>query len=365
MARPSEALIDLAAIGKNFEIARERAAGREVIAVVKADAYGHGAVPVARALVRRGCTRFAVLSVEEMVALREAGIDAPVLVLAGPHDSKDAHEIVRSGATAVLHHAGQIEWLGEATRGAAQPLAVHIEVDTGMRRMGVAPTEAGGLFEALERRDSLALRGVLTHFSSAEEADLGPSEEQLERFARLLQKHAPEVAEVHVANSAGLLAAPRLALMGTGVRPGLMLYGARPAAHLGAELSPAMRLETEVIAVRHVDAGEGVGYGGAWCAPDAGQVATIGLGYADGIPRSLGGVGEVEIAGRRAPLVGRVSMDSAGVWLAAQTATVGASVCVFGSEGLRVEEVAERAATISYELLVRVGARVTRRYIGD
>ncbi len=365
MARPSTALIDLAAIGKNFERARRMAEGRDVIAVIKADAYGHGAVAVASALARRGCNRFAVLSVEEMVVLRDAGIEAPVLVLAGLLDAEDAHEIVRSRATAVLHHRGQIEWMGLATRGATRPVDVQLEVDTGMRRMGVAPAEAAPVFEALARRGTLRLQGVFTHFSRADEGDLDASRAQLEQFGVLLAKHAPEVAEVHVANSAGLLAAPRLPLMGTAVRPGLMLYGARPAPHLGAELSPALRFETAVIAVRAVGAGEPVGYGGTWRAPGAGYVATIGLGYADGLPRNLGGEGEVEVVGRRAPLVGRVSMDSAGVWLGAAAVPVGAPVCVFGSQGLRVEEVAERAGTISYELLVRVGDRVTRRYRDD
>jgi alanine racemase len=365
MARPSEAVIDLSAIGENFEVARRRAAGREVIAVIKADAYGHGAIPTAGALVRRGCKRLAVLCVEELVALREAGIDVPVLVLAGPHDADDAHEIVRSAATAVVHHVGQIESMAQAAAGLAQPVGVHVEVDTGMRRMGVEPAEAAALFEALRGRAALVLQGVFTHFSSAEDEDLTASHEQLKRFAALLESHARGVAEVHVANSAGLLAAPQLPLMGSAVRPGLMLYGARPAPHLGEELAPAMTLRTQIVALRAVKAGESVGYGRTWRAPGPGRVATIALGYADGIPRSLGSGGEVEIAGERAPLVGRVSMDSVGVWLGTRRAELGATVCLFGGEGPRVDDAAARAGTISYELFVGVGSRVARRYVGD
>ncbi len=369
MARPSEAVIDLAAIGHNFAYARACAGGREVIAVIKADAYGHGAVPMARALTRRGCGRFAVLCVEEMVALREAGIDAPVLVLAGPHDAQDAHELVRSGATAVVHHERQLGWLSEASAGAATPTPVQVELDTGMRRMGVAPEGAARFFETLEATRGLRLSGVFTHLACADETDLSASAAQYEAFGALLRTHVPQAGaagfEVHVANSAGLLAAPALPLRGSAVRPGLMLYGARPAHHLGAALRPAMTLRTEVVALREVEAGAAVGYGGTWRAPTRGHVATLGAGYADGIPRSLGGVGEVEIDGARAPLVGRVSMDSVGAWLGDRVVAPGAPACVFGGDGPRVEEVAERAGTISYELLVGVGARVARRYVDE
>ncbi len=369
MARPSEAVIDLAAIGHNFEHARVCAGGREVIAVLKADAYGHGAVPTARALARRGCGRFAVLCVEEMVALREAGIDAPVLVLAGPHDAQDAHELIRSGATAVVHHERQLAWLGEAGSGAAEPTPVHVELDTGMRRMGVAPEHAARFFETLAAARGLRLAGVFTHLARADEPDLAPSVAQHEVFAALLDAHVRDAAsgavEVHVANSAGLLAAPALPLRGSAVRPGLMLYGAPPGPHLGEALRPAMTLRSEVVALREVEAGTPVGYGGTWRAPRRGYVATVGAGYADGIPRSLGGVGEVEVGGERVPLVGRVSMDSVGVWLGDRRVAPGTPVCVFGGAGPPVEEAAERAGTISYELLVGVGARVARRYVGE
>ncbi len=365
MARVREAVIDLGALSHNYAVAKRRAAGRQVIAVVKADAYGHGAVACARALRRAGCRALAVLSAGEMVELRDAGLAGPILILAGPQDVEEARIVAARRGIPVLHHRGQIEWVAAAARALGGTLPVHVEVDTGMRRMGVAPEEAPAFLAEVAKHPGLELAGVMTHYARADERDLGPTRAQQERFEAVMNAAGGPPGTRHVANSAGLLAAPGLPLIGDAVRPGLMLYGSRPGPHLGAELQPVMSLETEVVALRSVGRGESVGYGATWRAIEPGYVATLGLGYADGLPVSLSNVGEVGIAGRRAPLVGRVSMDSVGAWLGARPEPVGTRASFFGPDAASVEEVAAQAGTLSYELLVRVGARVSRRYLPD
>jgi alanine racemase len=366
--RPTLATIRLDAIRANFAEARRRAGSRQVIAVVKADAYGHGAVPVTRALVEAGCRRLATVTVAEAVDLREAAVELPILVIGGVHDPAEAETAVASRLTPVVHHRGQVERLGHAARGRGG-VAVQVEVDTGMRRMGVAPEEAPDLLEAVTAEAGLELEGVYTHFARADEPELGPSLEQLATFRSVLDRaRARGVREglVHSANSAGMLAGEALAgaLPQEGaVRPGLMLYGVRPAAHLAAELHPAMTLRTRVVQVRRVRAGEGVGYSWEFRPRRATQVATLALGYADGVPVATSGRGAVLIRGRRHPIAGRVSMDFVTVDVGEEPVTIGEEAILFG-EGqgavLPVEEAALAAGTISYELLVRVGSRVPR-----
>ncbi|MDH5308074.1 MAG: alanine racemase [Myxococcales bacterium] len=366
--RPTEAAIDRAALRANYAEVRRLAGDREVIAVVKTDAYGHGAACVAQTLVAVGCPRFATATVEEGVALREAGIDVPVLVLGGVHDVEEAREAAARGLTPVVHDGEQLGTLAAALRGAAAPLSVHVEIDTGMRRMGVAPDSALGLLTAVANAPALALAGVYTHFARADEPDLSPSLDQLLLFRELLaaaRARGIDPGLVHFANSAPLLVgAPLLdAMPSDAVRPGLMLYGVSPAADLTAELRPVMTLRTRVVALRTLLKGEGVGYSASFRARRDTRVATLPVGYGDAIPVAASNRAMVLIRGRRLPVVGRVSMDYVSVDVGELPVAPGDEAIVFGvgqGTALPVEEAAAAAHTIAYELLVRVGSRVRR-----
>jgi alanine racemase len=367
--RPTRATIDLGALRANFAEARRRAGGREIIAVIKADGYGHGAVRVARTLVASGCRRLAVLTTSEAAELRDAGIEAALLLLGGVHGAAEAAEALALSATPVLHDAGGLAQVARAAAAHGKPVPVHVEVDTGMHRMGVAPERALELLMQVEREPALRLEGVYTQLARADEPDLGPSFEQLARFADLLRALRAEGVDpglVHFANSAGLLLLDQLeaALPEAGaVRPGLMLYGVAPSPHIGAALRPVMTLRTRVVQLRGVAQGAGVGYGATWRAPRPGQIATLALGYADGVPCASANRGSALLRGRRVPIAGRVSMDYVTVDVGEGPVEVGDEVILFGegAEGrLPVEEAAAAADTISYELLVRVGRRVPR-----
>jgi len=381
----SYAAIDLGALASNYARLRARAGGRDVIAVVKADAYGHGAVPVVRRLRAEGCRRFAVAVLSEAAELRRDGIDAPLLLLSGVGDAAEARAALALGLEPVVHTDPQADWLDAAALALDVCARVHVEVDTGMRRFGVPAERAPGLLMRIAASPRLRLAGVSMHFACADEPDPSTSQAQLARFREVLAAARAAGVEpdgVHVSNSAALLGSPmgseatRSEAMGSeaegdAVRPGLALYGVAPAVALAdPALRPVMTLRSEIATVRAVAAGEGVGYGHTWHAPAAGFLATLPIGYADGIPWSGARAGCVAIAGVRRPLAGRVSMDSITVWLASERLPVGEPAILFGGDGggdgdgatrIGVEEWAAAAGTIPYELLVRVGQRVPRR----
>jgi alanine racemase len=372
--RPTFAFIDESALAHNFAEAKRLAGGREVIAVVKAEAYGHGAVPVARRLAASGCRSFAVATVEEAAQLRGAGLAQPILVLGGVHDAGEADEAVALGVTPVVQHAGHVALLRKAAAERSRTLAVQVEIDTGMARMGVSPEDAPSLLESIAREGVLALDGVYSHFACADESDLAATRRQLALVREVLaalRSRGVAPRQVHVANSAALAAGEALAeampAEVNAVRPGLMLYGVASAPHLAdkAVLRPVMSVRTRVASVRWVRRGDPVGYGAAFRAKQRGRIATLPIGYADGVPWSLGNRGFVLLRGRRVPIAGRVSMDLITLDVGSAPVEIGDPVVVFGTPAgggapLRVEEVAEAAGTIPYELLVRVGSRVPR-----
>lgn len=373
------ARIDLAAAAANFREAQRLAGPREVIAAVKADAYGHGAAPFARRLAEVGCRRFAVLSVAEAAALREAGIRQPILVLAGVLDPAEATRAVELFLTPVLHHRPSLDLAAAAARRAGERLAVHVEVDTGMGRMGIPADPAVDLWAAVADEPSLALEGVFTHFALADDPDLAFSLSQLARFREVLAeaeaRGLPRPPLVHADNSGALLSGAVLSDAlpeATAVRPGIMLYGVNPAPHLDPEgrLQPVMSLRARVAAIRPIAAGATVGYGATFRAKRATRVATVRIGYADAYPRDLGNAGRVWLAGALYPVVGRVSMDYVGVDIGDAPVEVGDEAVLFGppeptgAPPLRVEDLAEMAGTIANELLVRIGARVPRVFVG-
>lgn len=347
------------------------AGSRAVIAVVKADGYGHGAVWAARTLVGAGCGELAVATVAEGVELRESGLDVPILVLGGVHDGREASAAAAGRLIPVVHDRACLAGLEDAAKASGRSLAVQVEVDTGMARMGAPPELAAELVAEIQGREALDLDGLYTHLACADETDLAATRAQLERFARFLDavgSSGPLPRRIHVANSAGLLASPDLAdvlpAAVNAVRPGLMLYGVHPAPHLRerARLRPVMTLSSRVSALRELPAGSPVGYGGSYVTASSTRIATLPLGYADGVLRSLASRGEARLGGRSVPFAGRVSMDLVTLDVGAEDegpVAVGDEAVLFG-EGLPVEEVARRAGTLAYEILVRIGPRVPR-----
>ena len=353
MSRLIRAVIDAGALRHNLSKIRERARGARVMAVVKANAYGHGLVPTALALAEADA--FAVARLEEGLALRAAGITQPIVLLEGVFAPEHVLEAARHGFDLVVHDPLQIELLEEFV--GPHRFILWIKIDTGMNRLGFRPDEFAAALERVQRLRPAPLEiRLLTHLARADDRDDAMTREQLARF-----KEATRGLDyaISVANSAGLFGNVRLGC--DWVRPGLVLYGASPFAdktgrQLG--LQPVMSLETSVIAVRRVPPGETVGYGGAWRAARESAVAIIAAGYGDGLARGLSSGTPVCIDGKRVPLVGRVSMDMIAVDVTGlEGVHVGTPVVLWG-EDLPVEEVARHAGTIPYELLCGVSQRV-------
>ncbi len=353
MSRLIRAVIDAGALRHNLSKIRERARGARVMAVVKANAYGHGLVPTALALAEADA--FAVARLEEGLALRAAGITQPIVLLEGVFAPEHVLEAARHGFDLVVHDPLQIELLEEFV--GPHRFILWIKIDTGMNRLGFRPDEFAAALERVQRLRPAPLEiRLLTHLARADDRDDAMTREQLARF-----KEATRGLDyaISVANSAGLFG--NVPLGCDWVRPGLVLYGASPFAdktgrQLG--LQPVMSLETSVIAVRRVPPGETVGYGGAWRAARESAVAIIAAGYGDGLARGLSSGTPVCIDGKRVPLVGRVSMDMIAVDVTGlEGVHVGTPVVLWG-EDLPVEEVARHAGTIPYELLCGVSQRV-------
>lgn len=353
MSRLIRAVIDGGALRHNVEVIRARAPGVRVMAVIKANAYGHGLVQTALAL--PAVDAFAVARLEEGVRLREAGVSAPIVLLEGVFTREQLREASRHELELVVHDALQVELL------AAEPethrLALWVKIDTGMNRLGFRPEAFGAAYEQLRAlRPALGGIRLMTHLACADAPDGRMTREQLARFEAATDGVPGERS---IANSAGIFGT--VPVGGQWVRPGLALYGVSPlpgrtAAELG--LRPAMRLETSVIAVRTVPRGETVGYGATWRAEHDTRVAIVAAGYGDGLPSSLPSGTPVQVAGRRAPLVGRVSMDMIAVDVSAlEAVAVGTPVALWGAD-LPVEELARWAGTIAYELLCGVSERV-------
>ncbi len=346
------AVVSAPALRANLRTLRRKAFGAHVMAVVKANAYGHGLVSTALALSEADA--FAVARLSEAVTLREAGIVQPIVLLEGVFDAAELAIAARMAFDLVVHTAEQLALLEQQ---AARDFVVWLKIDTGMNRLGFRTEDAA---DALHRLQQLSptLREVrlLTHLSSADEPQSAVTTRQLERFGAIAD-HAGLVCSI--ANSAGLLAFPQARAQW--VRPGLALYGASPFPGRTAEtlgLTPAMTLETSVIATRRVLAGETVGYGGAWQAARDSRLAILAAGYGDGLPRSLPSGAPVMIGGRRVPLVGRVSMDMIAVDVTdLADVQVGERAVLWGPD-LPVEEIAARAGTIPYELLCAISQRV-------
>ena len=369
--RPTRVEIDLSAIAENVALAcRLAGPGTQVMAVLKADAYGHGAVPVARTALDAGATWLGVAIPEEAVPLRAAGIGSRILVL-GPVAPEEAGLVAAHDLDQCVSDPAQAETLDRAARSCGRVLALHLKVDTGMGRVGLRPREVRAAGEKIRALSSVRLVGLMTHFAEAEAEDPTFAREQLGRFAeaaRALAAAGIAAPIRHAANSAGLLLLPeaRLDL----VRPGIMLYGCHPRGRKGPSepsLRPALRFRTTISQIRDVARGESVSYGRTFVAPRDLRVATLPAGYADGVGRLLSNRGHVLLRGRRAPIVGRVCMDMTMVDVTdLPEASVGDEAVLIGRQGaeeITADEVAELQGTISYEVLCRIGPRVPRVYL--
>ena len=353
MSRLIRALIDSHALRHNLSVIRARAKGARVIAVVKANAYGHGLVGTALAL--GDADALAVARLEEALALRAAGIGMRIVLLEGVFSAAEVTEAVHERLDLVVHDAGQIELLERS--GGVDRCALWLKIDTGMNRLGFAPREFPAALARIRNLNPAPreLR-LMTHLACANEREDEVTRAQRQRFREATRGLDYEVS---IANSAGILGAVPVACHW--VRPGLALYGASPFADCSAEslgLQPVMTLMSCVITVRRVARGESVGYGGRWVAPRDSLIAIVAAGYGDGVHRSLVNGAAVLVNGARAPLAGRVSMDMLAVDVSALNGVcVGTPVVLWG-EGLPVEEAAQHAGTIAYELLCSVSPRV-------
>jgi len=370
LARPTRwawAEIDLGAVRDNVRalISLLRPPTR-LLAVVKADAYGHGAPAVARAAVEAGAWALGVATTDEGVQLRRAGIESPILLL-GHTPPEDAETAVVHALSVTVFQVDAARALSRAASGVGRPARVHVKIDTGMGRIGVAPVDAASVVREVRALGGIVLEGCFTHLATADEPDVEPARAQLDAFRRALRPLEEEgipLGLLHAANSAAMLALPESHL--DLVRPGIALYGILPAPHLGSRLTlrRVMRFRARVTPAERVLPGTPIGYGRTYRADRATTIATIPVGYADGYPRLLSGRGEVALGGRRLPIAGRVSMDQCTIDAGDAAVRVGDEVELWG-DAVPVEEVAERAQTISYEVLAGLGRRVPRVFVQD
>jgi len=358
MARPSVAVIHLDNIAHNYRLAQQLTASGQAIAVVKANAYGHGVVEVAQHLASMA-PAFAVCSCEEAAQLRLNGIDQPILLLEGPFAADDVVFASQQNCWLTIADESHLDTLASTV--ITNPVVIFLKVDTGMHRLGISPDRVDSILSRLHDMPQVAGAPLLmTHFACADESQHPLTMKQLNLLDLLAEKTQLAVSS---ANSAAILTG-----RGRGdswSRPGIMLYGADPldaANDHSRQLRPAMSLLSEVIAMRDVPEGDSVGYGAAWVAERPSRIATVAIGYADGYPRSAASGTPVLVAGQLCPLVGRVSMDMICVDVTdAPQVVIGSDVELWGQQ-LSIDVVADHANTIAYELTARMPMRTPRVY---
>ncbi len=369
---PTIATVDLGALARNLEQVRRRLdAICQIIAVVKADAYGHGAVRVVRTLESLGISRFGVATLDEGIALREAGVRSHILLM-GALFPEQFSDVIAHDLTPVLFESSLSDEFAKHLAGRSTPYPVHLKIETGMGRLGLDPEEAAALLQSPVFRGSLKAEGLMTHLADSDNADPSYTVTQLERFRAVIryaqaEKLSPPL--IHVANSGAILGHPEARF--TAVRPGIMLYGYHTATHLNPapQLHPVMSLTTRVVQVRKLKAGESTSYGRTYVVRRPSRIAVLPLGYADGYSRLLSNKAEVLINGKRAPVVGRVCMDMSMVDVTdVPGVSAGNEVTVIGrqeSQQITASDLAAWQGTIAYEVLCKIGNRVTRIYKED
>ncbi len=369
--RPTRAEVNLANLRHNLRVLQRVAGGAEVWSVLKADGYGHGAKAVARTLERAGVSGVCVALLEEGIELRGAGIRCPILVMGGYY-GRAWGELLHHALTPVLYDAGQVEAVAEEVRySGSEPLPIHLKIDTGMSRLGALPRHVAPLAEVIRRHPEVQLDGVMTHFACADSGNVESVDRQLDQFddaLAVLRAAGLEPRLRHAANSAALLGSARARL--DMVRPGVALFGVDPRPVGTRELRPVMHVKSQIISLRELPAGRSVGYGSTWTAARPSRIATVPMGYADGLSRALSNRGAMLVRGRRAPIAGVVSMDMTmldvtdidGVSAGDEAVVLGAQKGPLGEDAITAQEMAETLGTIPWEILTSVSRRVPRFY---
>lgn len=362
-ARPTRAEVNLDAVAGNYDVIRAITPGAKVFAVVKADAYGHGLVPVASHLERTGADGFCVALAEEGFALRRAGVRAPILVLNSAYGDEHA-EVLQADLTPVVFDLKNARAFSRAARG--RPFDVHVKVDTGMSRLGAPLDELEQLLHKFKDLPGLRIEGLMTHLSSAD-SDCEFTELQLSRFEQAQQivaRSGFQPMYFHAANSAGLLSFPQARF--NLVRPGITLYGVSPIAGEQHRFTPAMRLVTEIVSVREAPAGAPIGYNQTFHTARDSRIATVLIGYGDALMRAASNRGFMLVRGKRCPIVGSVSMDLTGLDVTeAGECEIGDEAVLIGEQGgdrLTARDLADACRAIPYEVLTGVSPRVPRCY---
>jgi len=362
--------IDLSAIRRNLAaVGGLIGEGCRILAVIKSEAYGHGALPVARAAIGGGAWGLCAASLSEARRLRRGGITAPILLLnSGP--PQEAGEIVRLNLTQALYSRQMAQALSAAAAKVGALVEAHIKIDTGMGRLGILPEEADKFASEAAALPGLQIAGVFSHLATAEESDPSYAFHQFARFRGCLERmgaHLPGL-KAHIANSAAALRFPWMRL--DFVRIGLLVYGVYPTAEGSQELrlQPALAWKTRIAFLKSVPAGFPVSYGRTWRAPSSTTLATLPVGYADGYPRSLSNRGQVLFRGRLCPVVGTICMNHTLIDLGDEAGpSPGEEVVLIGPQGenrLTVNHLAEWAQTVPHEILARLGSHLPRLYLG-
>jgi alanine racemase len=351
-------------LAANVRALKQAAGDARLLAVVKGNAYGHGAVPVARTAIDNGAWGLGVIGVDEGEELRRAGISDPIVVL-GSTSPLVAEKVVALDLRPTVGSLEMAQALSKAAAEAARPVSIHLKVETGLNRFGLLPDAAVALAESLRSLPNLLVEGLSTHLASVDEGDKTFTFQQFDAF-RACAERLPWIPLHHVSSTGGLLDLPDLRL--AMVRTGIGIYGYYPSEEVShsVSLAPALSLRSRIARVASVRAGESVGYGRTWTAQRPSRIATVMAGYADGVPRSLSNRGVALVRGRRAPLIGRVAMDMhmidvtdiPDVQVEDEVTLIGAQ----GDETLSADEIASRAGTISYEILAGIMHRVPRLY---
>ena len=367
----SAAVVDLACISHNLQLVREKAPGRKIIAMVKANAYGHGLVRVAEHLAAEGVDYLGTAFVEEALELRRAGITVPIIT-SGPFSRFQIGLFIENNIDLTIASVDALHYIREAAVFYGKRVNIHLKVDTGMMRIGIRYSNAHKLFAAaLEGEKHLNLISLFSHFANADSQDLAFAQVQLERFleaARFFDNEHRPSPLLQIANSAAILRMKESQL--DMVRPGIMLYGYHPSLASASEtkLLPALSFRAKVMYFKVVLAGNSVGYGRTWTAPQDCRVVTIPVGYGDGYSRALSNKGDVLLRSRKYPVVGSVCMDQTMINIGDGEAYIGDEVVLIGKQGSKIitaDNLAARLGTISYEILTNISARVPRIYLNE
>ena len=356
MSRPAKVVINLPALRHNFSRIRTIAPDSRVMAIVKADAYGHGLVRIAQSLEQADA--FGVACLEEARELRQAEIKQHIILLEGPYSGEELTEISQLGLDMVVHDLSQVEMLEQNQLN--KPICIWLKLDTGMHRLGFSPDLASEVLARLKQSACVKEIRLMTHLASANNREDPMTREQIHCFSQFNKNMSLEKT---IANSAAILAFPDAHV--DWVRPGIMLYGVSPFANSNGPqegLKPVMTLKSRLITVKALKTGEPVGYGATWRCPEDMSVGVVAAGYGDGYPRHAESGTPVLVNGKRVELIGRASMDMLTVDLRSQPQAKTGDPVVLWGEGLPVEEIAKHAGTIPYEMLCAVHKRLEFEY---